>query len=242
MQESKIAVAFYYGLRGNDQVIDQLVQSDPPLAWVPAIANIQEKNIDQLMSLANISPSDWRNFLLETYDFDVLNPSEIGLDHAAVDKSQMEYAMELAAEQKENWEMQEDIDDLWPFNPDLPKNLSPAQVYEVIAETQGRGTPVISFQSDEDVVMKALSEDNLITLKPKGQSIFIGLSDPINGISWTPDNITNEIIFRPSQEGLTILGDDDIFHDLVDDSYLVDVTYKPGEPLRLSSSSEDVSV
>lgn len=230
-------VAFYYGLNAKSHIIDHLVQPEPSLSWVPALLDTQQRNLYQLMGLANVSTEAWRNHLITKYGFDPAEPTAEGLLKAGVDQSRISFALETAVELAEAWEDPESR--LWSHDEDFPANLTPAQVEEVLAESRGRGTPVIVFQAPTEVVEKALSEDNQITLTA-ANGIYVGLSDPINGYGWSPSQV-NTVTFRPSAEGLVILGDHAVFENCVDDAYTASVAFEPGVPLRLSSRSEETS-
>ncbi len=230
-------VAFYYGLNAKSNIIDHLVQPEPSLSWVPALLDTQQRNLYQLMGLANISTEAWRGHLITKYGFDPANPTAEGLLQAGVDPSRVSHALERAVELAEAWE--DPDSSLWSHDEDLPANLTPAQVEEVLAESRGRGTPVIVFQAPTDVVEKALAEDNQITITGV-DGIYVGLSDPINGYGWSPRVLTT-VSFRPSAEGLVVLGDHYVFEDCVDDAYSASIAFEPGVPLRLSSRSEETS-
>lgn len=230
-------VAFYYGLNAKSHIIDHLVQPEPSLSWVPALLDTQQRNLYKLMGLANVSTEAWREHLITKYGFDPAAPTAEGLLKAGVDQSRISFAMETAVELAEAWEAPESM--LWSHDEDLPANLTPAQVEEVLAESRGRGTPVIVFQAPTDVVEKALSEDNQITLTGVN-GIYVGLSDPINGYGWSPSQV-NAVTFRPSAEGLVVLGEHAVFENCVDDAYTASVAFEPGVPLRLSSRSEETS-
>lgn len=230
-------VAFYYGLNAKSNIIDHLVQPEPSLSWVPALLDTQQRNLYQLMGLANISTEAWREHLITKYGFDPANPSAEGLLKAGVDPSRVSHALERAVELAEAWE--DPDSSLWSHDEDLPANLTPAQVEEVLAESRGRGTPVIVFQAPTDVVEKALAEDNQITITGV-DGVYVGLNDPINGYGWSPRGLTT-VSFRPSAEGLVVLGDHYVFEDCVDDAYLASIAFEPGVPLRLSSRSEETS-
>jgi hypothetical protein len=230
-------VAFYYGLNAKSHIIDHLVQPEPALSWVPALLDTQQRNLYQLMGLANISTDAWRDHLISKYGFDPAKPTAEGLLKAGVDTSRVQFALETAEELSEAWE---DPDSrLWSHDEDLPANLTPAQVEEVLAESRGRGTPVIVFQAATDDVEKALAEDNQITVTAAA-GIYVGLSDPINGYGWSPSQVKS-VSFRPSAEGLVVLGDHFVFENCVDDAYSANVAFEPGVPLRLSSRSEETS-
>lgn len=235
-----VTVTFYKGLRKNAHIMDHVVQPEVPVAWEPGLADIQQRNVRDLMSLANVSPSAWREYLLERFAFDVFSPTPQSVSRLGVMPERIGPAMLLALDQMENWKIERDIDDLWAFDDDRPQNLTPAQVYEVLAETGARGTPVICFQADEDDVMAAFAEDNLVTLKAR-DGVFVGLSDPFNGYNWSPEGLKNEIVFRPSSEGLLVIGDDHLMADVVHDAYLCEVTFAEAPKLRLSSRSEETS-
>ncbi|TLX16709.1 hypothetical protein [Rhizobium sp. MHM7A] len=230
-------VAFYYGLNAKSHIIDHLVQPEPSLSWVPALLDTQQRNLYQLMGLANVSTEAWRDYLITKYGFDPAKPTAEGLLRAGVDQSRISFAMETAAELAEAWEDPESR--LWSHDEDFPANLTPAQVEEVLAESRGRGTPVIVFQAPTEVVEKALAEDNQITLTGVN-GIYVGLSDPINGYGWSPSHV-NAVTFRPSAEGLVVLGEHAVFENCVDDAYTAGVAFEPGVPLRLSSRSEETS-
>ena len=230
-------VAFYYGLNAKSNIIDHLVQPEPSLSWVPALLDIQQRNLYQLMGLANISTDAWRDHLITKYGFDPANPTAEGLLKAGVDASRLSFALETAAELAEAWEHPDSR--LWSHDEDLSANLTPNQVEEVLAESRGRGTPVIVFQAPTEVVEKALSEDNQITIIAS-DGIYVGLSDPINGYGWSPSQV-NRVSFRPSAEGLVVLGDHFVFENCVDAAYSATVAFEPGVPLRLSTRSEETS-
>lgn len=233
-----VTATFYRGLRKDAQIIDYVSQPEVSVAWEPALVDIQQRNIYDLMSLANISPSAWREYLLERFAFDVLAPTPQALGRLGVMLERIGPAMLIAIEQQENWKMAKDIDDQWDFDDELPQNLTPAQVYEVLAETGARGTPVICFQADEDDLMAALAEDNLVTLKGR-DSLFVGLSDPINGYNWSPERLKTDITFRPSSDGLLVIGDDHLMENVVDEAYMADITHAAAPEVRFSSRSEE---
>ncbi|MCS4089735.1 hypothetical protein [Rhizobium sp. BK176] len=235
-----VKVTYYGDLRGNSQVIDFVAQPEVSVVWEPALADIQQKNIHGLMTLANISPSAWRKHLIEHFGFDVLAPTPEALGRVGVAPERIESAMGMALEQKENWEIERNIDDLWFFDEDRHPNLSPAQVYEVLAETGARGTPVISFQADEDELLTALAEDNIVRIKGE-TGVYVGLSDPINGYNWSPESLTTEVSFRPSARGLVVLGDDHLWEYVDADAYAATVTHEAAPEVRLSSRSEETS-
>ena len=235
-----VAVTFYAGIRPDAHIIDHLNQPEVSVVWEPALADIHQSNIAGLMRMANISPTAWRKDLVARFGFDVLNPTEEGLRRVGVPADRMRFAMEAALEQKENWEINGDIDDAWTFDPDLPQNMTPRQVYEVLAETGARGTPVVFFQADEDDVMAALAEDNLVTVSGEN-GVFIGLSDPVNGYNWSPERMTGEITFRPSTDGLVVIGDDHLLQYAVDDAYTAEVRHSAAPELRVSSRSEETA-
>jgi hypothetical protein len=145
--------------------------------------------------------------------------------------------MTTAVELSEAWERPKSR--LWSHDDDLPANLTPAQVEEVLAESHARGTPVIVFQAPTDVLEQALAEDNQITVTAV-TGLYVGLSDPINGYGWSPADVKS-VTFRPSAEGLVVLGDYAGIDAGVDDAYTATVTFEPGVPLRLSSRSEETS-
>lgn len=235
-----VAVTFYAGLKQDSHVVDYLNQPEVSVSWVPALVNIQQRNIHDLMTLANISPSAWRKHLIAHYDFDVLAPTPEGLGRAEVSIGRIDFAMEMANAQKENWTIQDDIDDLWSYDPDRPANISPAQIYEVLSETGARGTPVIFFQADEDDILAALAEDNIVTVQG-ANGVFVGLSDPINGYNWSPENLTGQVTFRPSAGGLTVIGDDHLLEYASEDAYVADVSFAAAPEERISSRSEKTS-
>nr|WP_250807878.1 hypothetical protein [Neorhizobium tomejilense] len=236
-----VAVTFYQGLRDRDHIIDHCNQPEVSVVWEPVLVDIQQRNVSRLMELANISPSEWRRYLVDRFGFDVTAPTADGLKNAGVPEHRIEFAMRMAIEQQENWAIQGDeIDDLWSFDDERPKNLTPAQVYEVISETQARGTPVICFQADEDDLMAALSEDNLITVKGE-KGVFVGLSDPINGYNWSPERLTTDVVFRPSCDGLVVIGDDHLLENAVEDAYMASISHTAAPEVRLSSRSEETS-
>lgn len=233
-----VAVTFYFGLGEKSHVIDSLVQPEVSVVWEPALADIQQENVRRLLEMANVSPSAWRQDLISRFGFDVLEPTAEALGRVGVPANRIEYAMRDALEQQENWELQgPDIDDLWSFDPDLPQNLSPSQVYEVLGETGARGTPVISFQADEDEIASALAEDNLVTVKGL-RSVFAGLSDPINGYNHSPGRLET-VTFRPSSDGIVVLGDDHLLEGMVEDAYMATVTHVAAPEVRFSSRSEE---
>lgn len=235
-----VKVTYYGDLRENSQVIDFVAQPEVSVVWEPALADIQQNNIHGLMTLANIAPSAWRKHLLEHFGFDVLAPTPEALGRVGVSPERIEFAMRMALEQKNNWELERDIDDLWFWDGDRHSNLTPAQVYEVLAETGARGTPVISFQADEVELLEALAEDNIVRIKGDA-GVYVGLSDPINGYNWSPESLTTEVAFRPSARGLVVLGDDHLWQDVVDDAYTATVTHEAAPKVRLSSRSEETS-
>jgi hypothetical protein len=235
-----VKVTYYGDLRENSHVIDFVAQPEVSVVWEPALADIQQKNIHGLMTLANISASAWRKHLMEHFGFDVLAPTPEALGRVGVAPERIEYAMRMALEQKENWEIEREIDDLWTWDEDRHSNLTPAQVYEVLAETGARGTPVISFQADEAVLLEALAEDNIVRIKGDA-GVFVGLSDPINGYNWSPETLTTEVSFRPSARGLVVLGDDHLWEYVGDEAYAATVTHEEAPKLRLSSRSEEMS-
>jgi hypothetical protein len=235
-----VKITYYSELRENSQVIDFVAQPEVSVVWEPALANIQQDNIRGLMTLANISPSAWRKHLIEHFGFDVLSPTSEGLRRVGVSAERVESAMRMALEQKENWELQDDVDDLWSWTDDCHANLTPAQVYEVLAETGARGTPVISFQADEDELREALAEDNIVKIKGDG-GVYVGLSDPINGYNWSPERLTGDVSFRPSNQGVVILGDDHLWEYVVEDAYSASVSFEAAPKIRLSSRSEETS-
>lgn len=235
-----VKVTYYGDLRENSHVIDFVAQPEVSVVWEPALADIQQKNIHGLMTLANIAPSAWRKHLLDHFGFDVLAPTPEALGRVGVSPERIEFAMRMALEQKDNWELESDIDDLWPWDGDRHPNLTPAQVYEVLAETGARGTPVISFQADEAELLEALAEDNIVRIKGDA-GVYVGLSDPINGYNWSPESLTTEVSFRPSARGLVVLGDDHLWQDVVDDAYTASVAHEAAPKVRLSSRSEETS-
>lgn len=230
-------VTFYYGLNAKSHIIDHLVQPEPSLYWVPALLDTQQRNLDKLMGLANISTEAWREHLMSKYGFDPAAPTAEGLLKAGVDLSRISFALKKAEELSEAWENPKSM--LWSYDEDLPANLTPAQVEEILAESGARGTPVIVFQAPTDVIEKALAEDNQITLT-SASGIYVGLSDEINGYGWSPNDVTS-VTFRPSAEGLVVLGDHAVFDDVVDDAYTAKVTFEPGVPLQLSTRSTEAS-
>ncbi|MBY3433255.1 hypothetical protein HFN89_03635 [Rhizobium laguerreae] len=235
-----VKVTYYGDLRANSQLMDFLVQPEVSVVWEPALADIQQNNIRGLMTLANIAPSAWRKHLLEHFGFDVLAPTPEALGRVGVSPNRIEYAMRMALEQKENWEVERDIDDLWSWDEDRHPNLTAAQVYEVLAETGARGTPVISFQADEAELLAALAEDNIVRIKGN-TGVYVGLSDPINGYNWSPESLTTEVSFRPAARGLVVLGDDHLWEYVSGDAYAASVTHEAAPKVRLSSRSEETS-
>ncbi|MCV9963675.1 hypothetical protein OIU34_17380 [Pararhizobium sp. BT-229] len=235
-----VKVTYYSELRENSHVIDFVVQPEVSVVWEPALADIQQDNIRGLMTLANITPSAWRRHLIDHFGFDVLSPTPEGLRRVGVSAERVEWAMEMALRQKENWEIQEDIDDLWTWTDEYHSNLTPAQVYEVLAETGARGTPVISFQADEAELLEALAEDNVITIKGE-DGVYVGLSDPVNGYNWSPERLTGDVSFRPSDHGLVVMGDDHLWQDVVEDAYTATVGFAAGREVLMSSRSEETS-
>jgi hypothetical protein len=235
-----VKVTYYGDLRQNSQIIDFVSQPEVSVVWEPALANIQQKNIHGLMTLANIAPSAWRKYVIEHFGFDILVPTPEGLARVGISPERIEFAMRMALEQKENWELERDIDDLWSWDPDRHANLSPAQVYEVLSETGARGTPVISFQADEDELLQALSEDNVISVKGE-TGVYVGLSDPINGYNWSPESLRTEVSFRPSARGVVVLGDDHLWEYVMDHAYTATISYGAAPEVRLSSRSEETS-
>ncbi len=232
-----VRVTYYSELRENSHVIDFVAQPEVSVVWEPALANIQQDNIRGLMTLANIAPSAWRKHLIDHFGFDVLSPTPEGLRRVGVAPERVDAAMRMALEQKENWELQDDIDDLWSWTDEYHANLTPAQVYEVLSETGARGTPVISFQADEAELREALAEDNIVRIKGE-DGVYVGLSDPINGYNWSPERLTGEVSFRPSSHGLVILGDDHLWEYAVDDAYAASVSFEAAPEVLLSSRSE----
>lgn len=230
-------VAFYYGLNAKSHIIDHLVQPEPSLSWVPALLDTQQRNLYQLMGLANVSTEAWRDHLITKYGFDPAKPTTEGLLKAGVDASRLKFGMETAVELSESWKDPERC--LWSHDEDFPANLTPAQVEEVLAESGGRGTPVIVFQAPTEIVEKAFAEDNQITLTSEN-GIYVGLSDPINGYGWSPRRVKT-VTFRPAAEGLVVLGEHAVFADCVEDAYTASVSFEPGVPFRLSSRSEETS-
>ncbi|MCZ7861742.1 hypothetical protein O9X98_10160 [Agrobacterium salinitolerans] len=235
-----VKVTYYSQLRDNSHVIDFVAQPEVSVVWEPALADIQQDNIHGLMTLANIAPSAWRKHLIEHFGFDVLSPTPEGLRRVGVSPERVDAAMRMALEQKGNWELQRDIDDLWSWTDEYHANLTPAQVYEVLSETCARGTPVISFQADEDELREALAEDNIVRIESE-DGVYVGLSDPINGYNWSPERLTGEVSFRPSSHGLVILGDDHLWRDAIDEAYAASVSYEAAPEVRLSSRSEQTA-
>jgi hypothetical protein len=230
-------VAFYSGMTKRDHLLDVLVQYDPPAHWVPAIADFNSnRNLSQFMELVNVSPAAWQAHLIEKYGFDPAAPTQEGLANAGVAQDRLSSAFPRALEQQENWEVPETF--LWSYDDEKPPFMTPAQVEEVIAESRGRGTPVIVFEALADEVEKALADDNEITVSGL-TGIYVGLSDPVNGLGWSPENFLGPITFRPSIKGVVVLGDHGVFENLVEDAYRSTVSFVPGEPLRYSSRSED---
>jgi hypothetical protein len=235
-----VKVTYYGDLRENSHVIDFLAQPEVSVVWEPALADIHQKNIHGLMTLANISPSAWRKHLMDHFGFDVLSPTPEALGRVGVAPERIESAMGMALKQRDNWEIEPDIDDLWFFDEDRHPNLTPSQVYEVLAETGARGTPVISFQADEDELNAALAEDNIVRVKGDA-GVYVGLSDPINGYNWSPESLKNEVSFRPSERGLVVLGDDHLWEYVDADAYAAIVAHEAAPKVRLSSRSEETS-
>lgn len=235
-----VKVTYYSELRENSHIIDFVAQPEVSVVWEPALANIQQGNIQGLMTLANIAPSAWRKHLIDHFGFDVLSPTPEGLRRVGVSAERVEWAMKMALEQKENWELQADIDDLWSWTDEYHANLTPAQVYEVLAETGARGTPVISFQADEAELRQALAEDNIIKIKGE-EGVYVGLSDPINGYNWSPERLTGDVSFRPSDHGLVILGDDHLWEYAVEEAYTASVSFEAAPEVLLSSRSEETA-
>jgi hypothetical protein len=230
-------VAFYSGMTKKDHLLDVLVQYDPPAHWVPAIADFNmNRNLSQLMELVNVSPAAWQAHLVDKYGFDPAAPTQGGLVNAGVAQDRLSSAFPRALEQQEHWEDPETF--LWSYDDETPPFMTPAQVEEVIAESRGRGTPVIVFEAPSEDVEKALADDNEITVSGL-KGIYVGLSDPVNGLGWSPENFQGPITFRPSIKGVVVLGDHYVFENMVEDAYRSTVLSAPGEPLRYSSSSED---
>lgn len=230
-------VAFYYGLQPKSHIIDNLVQPEPPIYWEPAIVDFQQRNIDRLMCMANVSHEQWREYLIEKYQFDPAAPTAEGLLRVGVQQDRVGFALEVANEHAELWSDPDSC--LWSFDDEQAPNLTPAQIEEVLAESRGRGTPVIVFQAPTEQVEASLSEDNQITVQ-SDLGVYIGLSDSINGYGWSP-KVTTPVTFRPSAEGLVVLGDHAVFEDVVDEAYTAAITSEPGVPLRMSSRSEETS-
>jgi hypothetical protein len=230
-------VAFYRGLHKNAHIIDALVQYEPPAHWVPAIADFNKcRNLDGLMTMANISPAAWQAYLVEKYDFDPAAPTQEGLLKAGVPADRVAFALGDAVDRSEEWADPEAL--LWSYDEGKPTYLQPAQIEEIIAESRGRGTPVIVFEAPTDAIEKALSDDNEITITGVN-GIYIGLSDPINGYGWSAQNFTGPVTFRPATDGLTILGEHQVFEHVVEDAYRANIAFQLGEPLRFSSRSEE---
>jgi hypothetical protein len=237
---NNVTVTFYKGLRNRDHIIDHLNQPEVSVVWEPVLADIQQRNVSRLMEMANISPSEWREYLVGRFGFDPTAPTLEGLARAGVPEHRLEAAMRMAEEQRDNWAIEGDeIDDLWSFDDERPRNLTPEQVYEVVAESRLRGTPVICFQADEDELMAALAEDNLITIRGRN-GIYVGLSDPINGYGWSPERLTSDVVIRPSSEGLVVIGDDHLLEHVVEDAYLADISHVAAPEVRLSSRTEEM--
>lgn len=236
-----VTVTFYRGLRDRDHIIDHCNQPEVSVTWEPVLANIQQRNTWRLMEMANVSPSEWRDYLVGRFGFDPTAPTQEGLARAGVPEHRLEVAMRMALEQRDNWALEGDeIDELWAFDEERPKNLTPEQVYEVISESRLRGTPVICFQADEEDLMAALAEDNLITVRGKS-GIFVGLSDPFNGYGWSPERLTSDVVIRPSSEGLIVIGDDHLLENVVEDAYLAEISHVAAPKVRTSSRSEELS-
>jgi hypothetical protein len=235
-----VKVTYYPLLRNNQDVIDLLVQPEVSVIWEPALVDIQQSNIQGLMSLANITPSAWRKHLIDHFGFDVMSPTPEGLRRVGVAAERIGRAMQMASDQKENWELEGDIDDLWTWDGDYHPNLTPAQVYEILAETGARGTPVISFQVDEASLREALAEDNTITLKGE-DSVYVGLSDPINGYNWSPEGLKTEVSFRPAARGVVVIGDDHLWENVIDSAYEASLEFEPAPEVLLSSRSTATS-
>jgi hypothetical protein len=233
-----VKVAFYYGIRPKNHIIDFLVQPEVSTIWEAALVDVNQRNVRDLMSMANISPAAWRAYLVERFAFDPVNPTKAGLENVGVHPDRIQFAMRMAKEMAETWTgygtTDEAINDMWSHDTEQPANLTPAQVYEVIAETQARGTPVIVFQADEETVLKALEQDNVLTITGD-ISVFVGLNDPVNGYSWSPESLKGPVSFRPSCDGLVVLGEHQVFEYAVEQAYTAALSYAPGEPLILSS-------
>ncbi len=234
-----VNVVFYCGMGKRDHILDLLTQDDPPSHWVPAIANFsQNRNLDRLMMMANISPEDWRQHLIAKYQFDPAAPAPQGLLKAGVPIDRLDAAMASALERTDEWEDPDTY--LWGYDADLPANLSPEHVEDVIRESRGRGTPVIAFRADADKLEAALSDDNQITIIGE-KGVYIGLSDPVNGYGWSPENLNGPVSFRPSIDGQIYLVDEHpIFEHVVDDAYTADIKHVLGEPLRYTTASDAV--
>lgn len=231
-------VVFYYGVGENDNILDHLVQTDPPPHWVPAIANFNgNRNLDNLMSMANISPRDWQNYLIERFKFDPVNPTAEGLLNAGVPADRIEFALESARERAEEWADPDTF--LWQSDDTAINNLHEDQVYEVLAESRGRGIPVIAFRAPEDSVKDALSGDNVIMVS-SDSGIYVGLCDPVNGYGWSPQQVCDPVCFRPSLEGrVHMVGDNHpIFEHVGPEAYKTWIQSTRAEPVMVSTRSK----
>lgn len=236
---AKTKAVFYWGLRPDGHVIDLLVQPDPPAYWVAGMADPQQRNVRDLFSMANVSPVDWIEHLRERFGYDPMEPTREGLLAMGVPGGLIRPATRIAEEVKESWEVESDLLDLWGHDPEAPSNLTPEQIYEVLAESRARGTPVIAFQADEADLEAALADDNVLTLSSSA-GVYVGLHDPVNGYGWSAHG-GGEVTIRPSLDGVIVIGDAPVFEYVAEDAYDAKVSHRPGEPLRLSTRSEEMS-
>lgn len=234
-----VNVVFYYGVKAKDSLIDHCVQNDPPSYWVPAIADFnRSKNLYNLMSMANIDPTSWQTFLVSKFGFDPATPTEEGLLNAGVPEDRIAYAMKDALDQADHWSDPDTF--LWQYDNQEPQNITEEQVYEIIAESRGRGIPVIAFRESETEIRNAISADNSIMVS-SANGIYVGLCDPFNGYGWSPQNLNQPVYFRPSLEGQLHLVDDDhtIFEYVGPEAYKAKIEATLAAPVMLSTRSQE---